>query len=113
MPQTATQATNTATAPPLFDGDGFLIDHLSWNEQIARDLALEEGVSELGETHWQVIRHIRERYLNLGALPNMRLVCRATGIPRWKIHSLFGSCIGIWRIAGLPDPGEEAKAYLS
>ncbi|MBT2972073.1 MAG: sulfur relay protein DsrC [gamma proteobacterium symbiont of Ctena orbiculata] len=112
MPETATQQTNTATAPSLFDGGGFLIDHQTWSEQLARDLALQEGVGELGENHWQLLHHIRERYLSLGTLPNMRLVCRATGIPRWKVHSLFGSCLSIWRIAGLPDPGEEAKAYL-
>jgi len=28
-------------------------------------------------------------------------------------HMLFPSCLAAWRIAGLPDPGEEAKAYLS
>jgi tRNA 2-thiouridine synthesizing protein E len=113
MTQTAIQPANTTSAPPLCDAGGFLIDHHLWSEQLARDLALKEGVGDLGESHWQVLRHIRERYLSLGALPNMRLVCRATGIPREKIHSLFGSCLSIWRIAGLPDPGEEAKSYLS
>jgi tRNA 2-thiouridine synthesizing protein E len=112
MPQTATQPTSATSPPPLFDGDGFLIDHQSWTEQLARDLAQQEGIRDLSEQHWQLLGHIRERYLSLGALPNMRLVCRATGIPRWKVHNLFGSCLSIWRIAGLPDPGEEAKAYL-
>ncbi|MEJ2455584.1 MAG: TusE/DsrC/DsvC family sulfur relay protein [Candidatus Thiodiazotropha sp.] len=113
MPQTATPPNTAASIPPLFDAGGFLIDHRSWNEQLARDLALQEGLGDLGESHWQVLRHIRDRYLSLGALPNMRLVCRATGIPRAKVHHLFGSCLSIWRIAGLPDPGEEAKAYLT
>ncbi|MGD9164151.1 MAG: TusE/DsrC/DsvC family sulfur relay protein [Chromatiales bacterium] len=113
MTQIAIQPANTTSAPMLFDAGGFLIDHLSWNEQVACELALKEGLSDLSESHWQVLRHIRERYLSLGALPNMRLVCRATGIPREEIHSLFGSCLSIWRIAGLPDPGEEAKSYLS
>jgi tRNA 2-thiouridine synthesizing protein E len=113
MTQTATQPNHSASPPPLFDAEGFLIDHLSWTKQLAQELAQQEGVEELSEQHWQLLQHIRERYLNLGALPNMRLVCRATGIPRWRVHSLFGSCLSIWRIAGLPDPGEEAKAYLS
>jgi tRNA 2-thiouridine synthesizing protein E len=112
MTQTATQPTNTTSPPPLFDGDGFLIDHKSWTEKLARDLAQQEGIDDLSKQHWQLLQHIRERYLSLGALPNMRLVCRATGIPRWKVHNLFGSCLSIWRIAGLPDPGEEAKSYL-
>jgi tRNA 2-thiouridine synthesizing protein E len=109
----ATDPVIPASPPVHFDADGFLIDHQMWNEEMARDLAQQEGVGELGEQHWNVLRHIRERYLSLGALPNMRLVCRATGIPRYKIHHLFGSCLSIWRIAGLPDPGEEAKSYLS
>ncbi|WP_316365631.1 TusE/DsrC/DsvC family sulfur relay protein [Candidatus Thiodiazotropha sp. CDECU1] len=113
MTQTATQSANTASPPLLFDEEGFLIDHLTWTEQLAQDMAQQEGVDNLSEQHWQLLRHIRDRYLSLGSLPNMRLVCRATGIPRWKVHSLFGSCLSIWRIAGLPDPGEEAKAYLS
>jgi tRNA 2-thiouridine synthesizing protein E len=105
--------TDRPAVPAHFDAEGFLIDHQLWSEEMAQDLARDEGVGELTDQHWQVLRHIRERYLSLGALPNMRLVCRATGIPRHKIHHLFGSCISIWRIAGLPDPGEEAKAYLS
>lgn len=112
MPQTATQLSSATSANLLFDAGGFLIDHQSWNEQMAHDLAQQEGVGDLGERHWQVLRHIRGRYLSLGALPSMRLVCRATGIPREEIHTLFGSCLTIWRIAGLPDPGEEAKSYL-
>jgi tRNA 2-thiouridine synthesizing protein E len=112
MSQTATQSPQATSPSLLFDGEGYLIDHQLWTEQLARDLAQQEGVGELSQQHWQLLRHIRERYLSLGALPNMRLVCRATGIPRWKVHNLFGSCLSIWRIAGLPDPGEEAKAYL-
>jgi tRNA 2-thiouridine synthesizing protein E len=113
MYQTAIEQSTTGSTSPHFDADGFLTDHQLWNEEMARDLARREGVGDLGEQHWHILRHIRERYLSLGSLPNMRLVCRATGIPRYKIHSLFGSCISIWRIAGLPDPGEEAKSYLS
>lgn len=113
MPQTATPHTEAGSAPPLFDADGFLIDHNSWNEQMAHELALQEGVGDLSENHWRVLRHIREGYLSLGALPNMRLVCRATGISSYDVHNLFGSCLSIWRIAGLPDPGEEAKSYLT
>ena len=112
MYQTAIDQATTALPVTHFDDEGFLIDHRLWNEQLARELAHEEGVDELGDQHWKLLHHIRDRYINLGALPNMRLVCRATGIPRHEVHNLFGSCISIWRIAGLPDPGEEAKSYL-
>jgi dissimilatory sulfite reductase related protein len=117
MQQTATNQTDiqipSRSSAGEFDGEGFLLDHNLWSEAMAQDLARQEGVGELSEQHWQLLHYIRERYLSLGALPNMRLVCRATGIPRHKVHHLFGSCLSIWRIAGLPDPGEEVKAYLN
>jgi tRNA 2-thiouridine synthesizing protein E len=28
------------------------------------------------------------------------------------VKQLFGGCLSLWRVAGLPDPGEEARAYL-
>ena len=69
-------------------------------------------VGTLTEQHWLVLHHIREKFFRLGALPNMRRVCRDTSLSRTQVHNLFGSCLAIWRIAGLPNPGEEARAYL-
>lgn len=108
-------ALNPAAANPLaarFDEDGFLVDHLVWTEETSRQIAEQEGVGDLTERHWQVINHVRGKFLQLGALPNMRSVCRAVAIPKAEIHNLFGGCLTIWRVAGLPNPGEEAKAYL-
>lgn len=96
-----------------FDDDGFLVDAEAWSPALAARLAREAGIDELGTRHWDVIRLVRERYLALGALPVMRLVCRAAGIERGGAHDLFASCRLLWRIAGLPNPGEEAKAYMS
>lgn len=95
-----------------FDEDGFLVDHLIWTEETGRQIAELEGVGTLTEKHWRVVNHVREKFLEIGALPNMRLVCRAVAIPKTEIHNLFGSCLSIWRIAGLPHPGEEAMAYM-
>lgn len=97
----------------LFDEDGFLIDPTLWSEQLGRDIAEAEGVGVLTDAHWTVIKHVRDKFFGLGALPNIRQVCRATSLSRTQIHLLFGGCLAIWRIAGLPDPGEEAKAYLT
>lgn len=108
-----TQRRSGDTFPPsLFDEDGFIIDHALWSERLAPKIAREEGIDELTAAHWRVILHIREKYLRLGASPNLRQVCRATSLSRVQIHNLFGGCLCIWRIAGLPNPGEEAKAYL-
>jgi tRNA 2-thiouridine synthesizing protein E len=101
-----------ARAPDLFDPDGFLADAALWTEGLATQIAETDGLAPLTERHWRVIRHVRERYLRVGGLPTMRLVCRATNVPREEIRQLFGDCRTIWRIAGLPNPGEEAKAYF-
>lgn len=97
----------------LFDDDGFLIDGTQWNEALAERIAKREGLGPLGARHWQLLHHIRERHRVLGGLPGMRRVCRATGISREEIYALFGGCLPVWRIGGLPNPGEEAKTYLS
>ena len=100
------------SAAKLFDEDGFLMDQALWSEQLASQIAREEGVRELTAAHWMVIEHIREKFFRLGALPNIRRVCKATSLSRAQLHNLFGGCITIWRVSGLPNPGEEAKAYL-
>jgi tRNA 2-thiouridine synthesizing protein E len=101
-----------ASNPPLFDEDGFIIDHALWSEQLALKIAAEEGIDELTDAHWRVIRHIRGKFQRLGGFSSIRQVCRATSLSSAQVHHLFGGCLSIWRIAGLPNPGEEAKAYM-
>jgi dissimilatory sulfite reductase related protein len=118
MAATAYQTTDSASAhrlpeqQPRFDEGGFLINPALWTEEMAERLAWQEGIGALTEVHWRVILHVRERFHALGGMPSMRRVCRATGLSRDTIYGLFGSCLRVWRIAGLPDPGEEAKAYM-
>jgi tRNA 2-thiouridine synthesizing protein E len=112
--QTLTVPPHTAAAlvRTNFDEDGYLIDQQLWDENLGQAIASQEGVGSLEERHWRVIDHVRERFFRLGGVPNMRRVCRATSLSRSEIYDLFGGCLAIWRIAGLPNPGEEAKAYL-
>lgn len=96
----------------LMDDEGFLLDPDHWSRELATELADAAGVGPLGETHWQAIDFLREKYLTLHALPPMRRVCRHLGIDRHRVKNLFGGCRHLWQIAGLPNPGEEAKAYM-
>lgn len=95
-----------------FDEDGYLLDQDLWDQGLGQAIALQEGIDSLNERHWRIINHVRERYFALGGVPSMRRVCRATSISQVEVYDLFGSCLSIWRIAGLPNPGEEAKAYM-
>ena len=95
------------------DDDGFLAASEPWTPSLAEGVARQEGVDALTAKHWEVIHLVRERYYAIGALPVMRLVCRAVGLDPGKAHQLFASCTSLWRIAGLPNPGEEAKSYMN
>ena len=101
----------TSPRGPRMDEDGFLVETECWSEALAGDLAAQAGIAELGPMHWRVIHLVRERYFLLGALPVMRLVCRAAGLDPQQAHRLFSGCGELWRIAGLPNPGQEALAY--
>lgn len=95
-----------------FDREGFLVDPEAWSRELAERIAAQSGVGVLGSRHWKVIELVRSRYFAIGALPVMRLVCRAAGLDPRQGHALFDSCAALWRIAGLPHPGDEALAYM-
>jgi TusE/DsrC/DsvC family sulfur relay protein len=44
-------------------GSGYLTDPNAWDEDIAQVIAAAEGV-ELTEQHWDVIKYLRDEYLN-------------------------------------------------
>jgi tRNA 2-thiouridine synthesizing protein E len=94
-----------------FDGDGFLSDPKSWNEDLARCIAAEDGVGELRDDHWEIIRFLRKNYLD-GGLPAVSHVCHVHHFEHRCLPELFQSVKAAWRIAGLPNPGEEARAYM-
>jgi dissimilatory sulfite reductase related protein len=99
--------------PALLDEDGLLRDFASWNEPLAEALARDEGLSGLTETHWKVIHAMRANFAKSGSAPTMHRVCRDAGVERREVNELFGYCLVAWRVSGLPNPGEEARSYLS
>ncbi len=88
------------------DDDGFLQQPDLWNEQIALVLATTEGLSELSESHWKVVRYIRDYYLQFDIAPMVRKLCKETGISLKQIYDLFpsGPAKGACKVAGLAKP---------
>jgi tRNA 2-thiouridine synthesizing protein E len=88
------------------DEDGFLRDPAGWNELIAKAMGEEEGIKELTEEHWKVIRFLREYYLKFGVAPMIRKLTKETGLPLKHIYELFptGPAKGACKLAGLPKP---------
>ena len=95
-----------------FDDDGFLVDPNQWTKALAEELAVAADVAPMSKAHWATVDFIRDKYLRLGALPPMRHVCRQLGLMPGEIKAMFGGCTQLWQIAGLPNPGEEAKTYM-
>jgi TusE/DsrC/DsvC family sulfur relay protein len=87
--------------------EGFLARPEVWDDEIARLLArVQEGVQELSDEHWAVIRYIRGFYEEHGLAPLIRKICKATGLTLKRIFELFpsGPAKGACKVAGLPSP---------
>ncbi len=95
-----------------FDADGFLLSADDWSPDLAHELAAREGIGPLTAEHLQVMEALRAHYLAKRTLPVMRQICAETGLQRHCVSDLLADPRRAWRIAGLPNPGEEARAYL-
>ncbi len=95
-----------ADSPVDLDAEGFLTDPQQWNEEIARAIAAQNGVPELTERHWLVVRFMRERYLASGIAPSIRSLGKESGVPIKELYQLFpkGPAKLAAKIGGIPKP---------
>jgi len=100
-------------ASPRFDDAGLLVDPGDWSPELASELARHEAIPQLTDLHWDFINSLRDYYYRYQVPPPASLICHDLNQNDWCCHDLFHNCLAAWRIAGLPDPGEEAKSYMS
>ena len=95
-----------ADCPVDVDGEGFLTDPQQWNERIAAAVAGANGVPELTERHWLVVRFMRDRYLQTGTAPSIRSLGKESGVPVKELYQLFpkGPAKLAAKIGGIPKP---------
>ena len=95
-----------AKTPVDVDAEGFLTDPQQWNEQIAEQIANENGIAELTDRHWLVVRFMRERYLQTGNAPSIRSLGKESGVPIKELYQLFpkGPAKLAAKIGGIPKP---------
>jgi TusE/DsrC/DsvC family sulfur relay protein len=88
------------------DAEGFMTDPAQWNEEIAGQIAADNGISELTDRHWLVVRFMRERYLTTGSAPSIRALGKESGVPVKELYQLFpkGPAKLAARIGGIPKP---------
>ena len=95
-----------ADSPVDVDAEGFLTDPSQWNEQIAEAIAAANGIPELTERHWLVVRFMRDRYLQTGNAPSIRSLGKESGVPVKELYQLFpkGPAKLAAKIGGIPKP---------
>lgn len=88
------------------DERGYLVDMDRWTEEVAAALARDEGIAELTDEHWRIIRFLRDYQARHNTAPMIRVLCRETGFTLKRIYELFenGPAKGACRVAGLPRP---------
>jgi TusE/DsrC/DsvC family sulfur relay protein len=88
------------------DAEGFLQKPEQWNENIASEIARENGVPELTERHWKVVRYMRDRYLETGSAPSIRSLGKESGVEIKELYKLFpkGPAKLAAKIGGIPKP---------
>jgi dissimilatory sulfite reductase related protein len=95
-----------ADAPVEVDFEGFLVDSQQWNETIAQAIARQNGIPELTDRHWLVVRFMRERFLETGTAPSIRSLGKESGVPIKELYQLFpkGPAKLAAKIGGIPKP---------
>ena len=88
------------------DADGHLANKNDWNEKVAGDLAIEEGLEKLTDRHWVVINFMRKEFGEKGDAPSIRKLTKESGVDTKELYALFpkGPAKKSAKIAGLPKP---------
>ena len=100
-----TTATITGVDVELND-EGFFVDPTQWTEDMAPQIASGEGIADLTDRHWQVIKFMRHEYETKGTGPTVRVLGKASGVSIKELYQLFpkGPAKIAAKIAGIPKP---------
>ncbi|MFS2224914.1 sulfurtransferase TusE [Pantoea sp. B65] len=94
------------------DAQGYLQQVSDWSEALALQIATEEQI-EMTDAHWEVVRFVREFYLEFNTSPAVRMLVKAMaqkfGEEKGNSRYLFrlfpeGPAKQATKIAGLPRP---------
>ncbi len=96
------------------DKHNYLLNLSDWSEELALHIASLENI-EMSDEHWEVVRFIRQFYIEFNTSPAVRMLVKAMakeygpekGNSRY-LYSLFpkGPAKQATRIAGLPKPAK-------
>lgn len=86
--------------------EGYLTDHNQWSEELALEIAKDEGIESLTDKHWKVIKYLRKYFAENNDMPTIRNLKKTGIIPVKELYILFpdGPLKKSSKIAGLPKP---------
>jgi TusE/DsrC/DsvC family sulfur relay protein len=95
-----------AGIPVPVDDEGFFTDPGRWTEDMASGIAREQGIEQLSDPHWTVIRFMRAQYADKGTGPTVRVLGKTSGVSVKQLYQLFpkGPAKTAAKIAGIPKP---------
>ena len=90
---------------PARDGDGYLEDMNSWNEDIGRAMAEVDGI-EIDDAKWNQILKAREYYEEHSVVPPIRKFAKYIGEDQKELFKMWmtGPMKPITKYGGLPKP---------
>ncbi len=84
------------------DDQGFLMNLEDWDEEVAQDLAFNEGIEDLSDEKLEIVKFMREYYRKFNAFPILDYVCKHTHQAKGCVNEEFINPEKAWKIAGLP-----------
>ncbi|MBC8385486.1 MAG: TusE/DsrC/DsvC family sulfur relay protein [Candidatus Cloacimonetes bacterium] len=86
--------------------EGYLTDLGQWNETVAESIAKEEGIEQLTDRHWEVIKYLQNFFNENGSMPTIRKLKKSGVVETKELYSLFpgGPLKKSSKIAGLKKP---------
>jgi TusE/DsrC/DsvC family sulfur relay protein len=95
-----------ATTDVELNDEGFFVHPEQWTEEMAPELARREGIDELTDAHWKVIRFMRSQYFEKGTGPTVRVLGKTSGVSIKELYQLFpkGPAKTAAKVAGIPKP---------
>jgi tRNA 2-thiouridine synthesizing protein E len=100
------------TAGHVFDADGFFLEPACWNVALARRIAYADGLGALDPAQVALLLMLRRAYDKHNAVSAMSHICHLGGYGADCMQQMFHGPREAWRIAGLPNPGDEARSYM-
>ncbi len=94
------------------DDDGCLLHFSEWDEEVARALASEHGITELTEDRMKMLKFIRDYYKTYDFFPIVNAICKNVHEPKDCVNEKFINPLVAWKIADLPHPDEPMVSLL-